>query len=177
MEAVSKLPTMRNFDSDLDEITSPVWKVLMLGMLILSIVCYLAALALPVYQTACNLASDNWVIGMEALLMGWAAVMYGQFAWLANPLLCATGLILLIAILRPSVITHIGLVFLGMIGFGLALSFYLNQNFVWCGSVATGPATIVQHGLGLYAWFASFVVMVVVGLLALGRYLWLRRSD
>lgn len=169
----------KNSDSIRPGTTSRIWTGLMLGVLILSIVCYLAAISLPVYRTACRgYDSADWVTGGEALFMGWLAVPYGQFAWLANLALWTAWVVLLRVSTRgPFAQSSIGLVFLAFIGLGVALSFYLNQTFVWCGSVAFGPPVIVQHGNGLYAWFASFAIMVVGGILASVRYLWLQSVD
>jgi hypothetical protein len=143
---------------------------LMLGALGLSLVCYGVACVLPIYATGCF--SNDWVRGIDALLLGWMAIVLGQFAWLANLPLFAAWAVLLWAALRPMPANSLLLLILAIVGLGFALTFYLNQDFIWCGSTAPGIPKVVQHGAGLYVWFASFAAVLGAGFWALLRSAW-----
>ncbi len=66
----------------------------MLGLSLAAILFYVACF-LPVFETATPEDSVEWQCrGWEALLLGWAGVLGGCFAWFANPLMVAVAVLL-----------------------------------------------------------------------------------
>lgn len=113
----------------------------------LSLVAFLACLFLPGFYVG-DTQREN--LGLSLLLTGWLGVLYGYFAWLANP-------IFLIAFFcrntRPRKAA-----FLASIGFVIALEFLIHKRIVT--DEGGGTAQITGVGWGYVLWLTSFLVLL-----------------
>ncbi|PUB35449.1 hypothetical protein C8J95_101121 [Elizabethkingia sp. YR214] len=115
--------------------------------LIISIALFIASLT----QIAVNMGSD-YMLSVACLLLGWAEVFEGGIAWLANPLLFISWLLLLIK--QPKIAAP-----LCLITFLLSLS-YLSTSTITVNE-GGGKASITSYGLGYYLWLASSISLFI----------------
>ncbi|KGT08473.1 hypothetical protein CMU71_00615 [Elizabethkingia anophelis] len=115
--------------------------------LTISIALFVASLT----QTAVNMGSD-YMLSIACLLLGWAEVFEGGIAWLANPLLFISWLLLIIK--QPKISVP-----LSLIAFFLSLS-YLSVSTITVNE-GGGKAEITSYDLGYYLWLASSISMSI----------------
>jgi hypothetical protein len=125
-------------------------------LLVVALLTYLAALALPAYRTGYEEVRQVHY-GLEALILGPIGLLYGQVSWFANPFLLAA----LSARMRS---TRRSAVALALIALATGSSFLLGKT------VALGSAgeTPYQVALGFYVWLVS------IGLTCLSALLYTR---
>lgn len=128
----------------------------------LSCLLFVVACALPAIEgqsfgeTGSSIASHA---GVLVLVFGWIGVLQGQFAWLANPLLLLTWILLLARRWTMAILV-------GILAFVAG-----SQTFAAPGSTYTTSllSTMVVRGLqlGAYIWFASLFAAVVAGVVGI----------
>lgn len=89
--------------------------------------------------------------GYEMLLMGWAAVLLGMLAWLANPLM-------LMAVLLSAFGVHLVSRILSGLAVAVALQSYLFEGVPFTGGSVDAENRVDYLGLGFYLWMASLVL-------------------
>ena len=111
-------------------------------------------------QDGFYIAGDNpraWSSCFGLLLVGWMAVLDGVWAWLANPALALTWLLMCI---RRTRVIALGF---GFAALGLALSFLRHPQIL--SDEGGGHSRITGYGVGYWLWIAS-ITMTVGGCLA-----------
>jgi hypothetical protein len=104
--------------------------------------------------------ADNpraWSSSFGLLLVGWMAVLDGVWAWLANPAVAATWLLMC---LRRTRRIALGC---GLAALGLSLSFLRHPQIL--SDEGGGHSRITGYGVGYWLWIAS-ITMAVIGCLA-----------
>jgi len=117
----------------------------------ISILCYLACLALPGYYIGERFEPQ---MAYAALMIGWLGPLDGHFSWYANPLF----LFALLSANRPQRSS-----ILGFLAFALAISFLFHKKII----VSEAPTykTIMSYGWGYGLWVTSLAVFSVGQLL------------
>jgi hypothetical protein len=103
--------------------------------------------------------ADNpraWSSGFGLLLVGWMAVLDGVWAWLANPALAVTWLLMCLRRTRVA----LGFAFAAL---GLSLSFLRHSQIL--SDEGGGHSRITGYSVGYWLWIAS-ISMTVGGCLA-----------
>ncbi|MCL1679432.1 hypothetical protein M2T92_10380 [Elizabethkingia miricola] len=107
---------------------------------------------------------SDYMLSIACLLLGWAEIFEGGIAWLANPLLFISWLLLLIK--QPKISTP-----LSLMAFLLSLS-YLSASTITVNEGGS-KAAITSYGLGYYLWLASSISLFIGNLWTMISY---RRS-
>jgi len=137
--------------------------------LAISLVLFVAACTSPALIMVGS-QGESTIDGLSALVIGWMAPLYGQFAWYANPLLFFGALALLLRFWKTSIVFVILALFIAMDTFQLsAQEIPVNE-----GLTATEHLQSVQAGF--YLWLASIVVIGLGAIVLLVRDLKLARK-
>lgn len=126
-----------------------VYRLIVAGIIGVSFLLFVASLCLDCFF----IAGSNpraWSLGIGLLLMGWAGIFGGVFAWLANPLLLLTWVALAI---RP--VRWVAFV-TGLMASSFALSFLLHERIL--ADEGGGTSLITGYGPGYYCWVGAMVV-------------------
>src|SRR4051794_24710622 len=127
----------------------------------------LAALSAGLYVLACSSSTYRLdfeprksVIGLELLLFGWLGPFEGRFGWYANPPFFAGWFSFTIGVLarcdrRPA---RIGLCLVAA-ALAIGSTALFARDYRVSGPHASADVAIVGYGVGLYAWFGSFLVL------------------
>lgn len=124
----------------------------------ISLVLYILACVLPALVFIGPNGQQN-MDGFSALVIGWAAPLFGQFAWYANPLL----LLSIIGLMRGWRITIL------LVALSLLLAadtFMLYSQRVPADESGSNYMTFQYPAIGFYLWIASMVV-IGIGAVAL----------
>jgi len=126
-----------------------IYRLIVAGIIGVSFLLFVASLCLDCFFVSGS-NPRAWSLGIGLLLMGWAGIFGGVFAWLANPLLFLTWVALAI---RP--VRWVAFV-TGLMALGFALSFLLHERILT--DEGGGRALITGYGLGYYCWAGAMVV-------------------
>lgn len=122
----------------------------------LSILLFLVSLSQKAYHIDTDDHPTHWD-GLALLLVGWAGLFQGVFAWLANPALFVAWILLLSRRRRTLA------VYFSIAAVALALSFLLHRKILR--NEAGDYGTIVGYCLGYWLWTASMFVALVASCL------------
>jgi hypothetical protein len=131
------------------------WKPRIIALLI-SLSLYVMACALPVLDFTNrdgHRNPDGPIFGVVALIMGWAAIAIGQFAWLANFLWLLSLILFLFRRWIATAVTAIFTILLALQSY-LLLSRKLPLN-----EAATDYLYFQGIKIGFYFWIASFLAI------------------
>jgi len=92
--------------------------------------------------------------GWEALLFGWMGVLYGQFAWLANPLYAVALFCSAVARGRWVTLLSLGCVFIGV----LTVTLFFTELPADESNVR--KLRLQSLGPGAWLWMGSFLTLV-----------------
>jgi len=99
-----------------------------------------------------------WSFSLGLLVFGWLGILYGYYAWLANPLLLISWLALSKSYFIVGCIASVGALF-------FALSFLSYKSIVT--SELPEFSRITGYGPAYYLWSASALISVFSGFLGL----------
>ncbi len=117
------------------------------------------ACALYVYallQPALLFEQHDALQGFEVLMLGWLGVLSADFAWFANPMFALSLVFLLLGHPRKSAATS-------AVGFAIGLLAVFAKEW-WFNEGSGTP--IKGLGSAYYVWMASFVVLLLAGIIA-----------
>jgi hypothetical protein len=126
-------------------------------LLILSILLFVASLFLDAFYTSQE-NPRSWSLGFGLLVCGWLGLFDGIVAWLANPLLLAAWILLLLRWPRG-----IWPLVFAVAALALALSFLRVDDLMV--DEAGGRAMVTGYGPGYWVWMSSMLVACVAALL------------
>ncbi len=98
--------------------------------------------------------------GLIALLLGWMGVFGPAIAWLANPCLLLSGLLLIIGKTKLSLLFSV-------LAVGLALSFLLVDEII--ANEGGGKGKITAYDTGYWLWLSSCLVNLLGNLVIKNR--------
>jgi len=122
-----------------------------------SIGLFLVSLTQPCYCTTDDVNVADAPRGIFLLLGGWMGVLFGILAWLANPALAASWLLLLFGESRKAALPF------ALASLGLGLSFLWHDDILV--DERGGRATITGYAAGYWFWIASMAVMVAASVI------------
>ncbi|KMQ66201.1 hypothetical protein ACM46_01165 [Chryseobacterium angstadtii] len=123
-------------------------------ILIVSIVFFIAALALP----AVFRQKASEIYGFTCFLMGWMDLYGNGISWLANPVLIFSWIFLLVK--KPKIAA-----FLGLISVGAAVYYLTETEITVYESGSNHNYPISSYGIGYYLWVVSCLTMFIGSLL------------
>ena len=114
---------------------------------------YLASLATPAVLDGRTLQDASWAPGWSILLTGPLGLLVLQFAWLANPLIVVSVLLLLFG-RRVS------------LWLAIPAAIFASEAFSWTSTPNDSPVPthVLGHGGGFYLWVACAYAVLGVAL-------------
>jgi len=120
-------------------------------VLALSVVLYVVCLTQDGYYID-DPDPRKWSPAWGLLLFGWVGLLSGMLAWLANPLLFVSWVLLAASRFRAAFYVALGALL-------FAMSFLLYSEVI--SSTKTDYSRIVGYGIGYWLWIASALILAV----------------